>query len=474
MRNRRMHTIFISCLLLLLAFSLSACSESALSDTAEPEEEGATRITLKDEDSQVEGSGAEMRGKTLRILKGGTYEISGSLEDGQIYVEAEDDTDVTLYFDGVTVQNSTEDALHIEQAETVILYLVPGSENQLQSGDALPQKEEEDAKGGALYSRDDLVIRGEGALCVNGYVHDAIHANDTLVIEDGSLTVEAIHHAVKANDALDIEGGSLSLTSGQDGLQSEGDLMIRGGKITISSGDDAVHADHALTVSGGEITITASVEGLEANQVLLSGGDLTIASSDDGINAYGGAQNLGKGASAKTTQEEPSLTIEGGTIYVNAEGDGLDSNGDLIINGGSVLVDGPDMSMNGALDSGTENGGNCAVNGGTVLAIGASGMAEGFGPESAQNSFRMFLDTAPSGSEIVIEDEDGEELIRHTAAKTFSSLVFSSPELTLGKKYTVRVADEEKTISLSSVAETFSLQEDVKGGGFRGRMFQRN
>ncbi len=473
MQNLKKRIITGLFLLCALAISLIGCSEDTTQTTGEQTDEGGTVITLFDENSEITGSGARMKGGTLQILKGGTYELSGSLKDGQIYVETEDDEAVTLLFNGVSICNAKEDALYIEQADQVIIELAGGSENQLQSGESMPAAEEKDAKGGALFSRDDLVIRGEGALSVNGYVHDGIHANDTLMIESGSVTVNAIHHAVKANDALTIEGGNLDLTSGQDGLQSEGDLLIRGGEIAIEAGDDAIHADQALTVEDGEINITKSVEGLEANQLLIQGGNLSVSSSDDGINAYGGSRNMGKSTTENTTQETPDLTIDGGTIYVNAQGDGIDSNGNLTINGGSVLIDGPDLSWNGALDSGSENGGSCTVNGGTVLAIGASGMAEGFDNDSKQNSFHLYLETAQAGSRILIEDAGGKEIISHEADKSFSSLVFSDPGLSVGEEYTVHVGEEEVTFTLSDRAQTLSMQEDVTVGGFRGRMFQR-
>lgn len=149
----------------------------------------------------------------------------------------------------------------------------------------------------------------------------------------------------------------------------------------------------------------------------------------------------------------PVLRITGGSLRVDAEGDGLDSNGNLIIEGGEIVVDGPSRSGNGALDSGSESGGACLVNGGTILAIGASGMAESFDGASEQCSFRhTFEQELPAGSEITVTDADGNALVEHTAAKSFSSVVFSCPELTTGESYVLTAGDERVEITMDAAA----------------------
>ena len=126
------------------------------------------------------------------------------------------------------------------------------------------------------------------------------------------------------------------------------------------------------------------IEGITKND----GGTVFVTASDDGSSAMSGRMF---GASDTTDSSLPTLKISGGTLYVNADGDGLDSNGDLIVEGGNIIVDGPTNSGNGALDSGSENGGSIVCNGGTILAIGASGMAESFESNSTQCSFSDIL-----------------------------------------------------------------------------------
>ena len=276
---------------------------------------------------------------------------------------------------------------------------------------------------------------------------------------------------IKSGAALTISGGVITVDAKDDAVHANGDIVISGGELTISTGDDGIHADDSLTVEDGVINILASYEGMEANQILIAGGVIDIVSADDGLNAYGGEDMFGFGGfggfggrggrgmngrgepqSSGTAEDMPLLRITGGVVHVNAGGDGLDSNGNIIVEGGEVIVDGPLLSMNGAIDVGSENGGVCEVHGGTVLAIGAAGMAETFGNTSTQCAFHVAMQGVSAGDEIVITDSEGRELMRHTALKACSSIVFTSPDLTLGETYTVTAGGRSTTVTLDSIS----------------------
>ncbi len=486
MKNERRKKSTIVCVLLLgvALTGVCACGEqTGQSGTDSLGDEADIVITLSDQGSSVSrtAEGVKISENRIAITAGGEYALSGSLRDGQIYVEVSDEEDVTLLFDGVSVINETEPAVYVEQAAEVRVVLAEGTENLVQSGTSLPQTVDEDASGGALFSRDDLILSGEGSLSVNGYINDGIHGNDDLTIESGTITVEAAHHAVRANETLTVSGGTLNLVSGTDGLHSDERIVITGGAMNVSSGDDGIHADTEITIEDGEIEITASYEGIEANQIYVAGGDISVTAEDDGFNANGGQNGMWSriaamlNPEAEQTEEEsetvdPELIFDGGNVYVNAGGDGLDSNGDLIVNGGTILVDGPESSANGAIDSGTENGGVCQVNGGTVLAIGASGMAERFGDSSTQNSFYLRGDQAAAGTWICVTDADGNEIFSHTSAKSFSSIVFSSPVLETGAAYTVNVGEESITYTQTegTYTDSFGSTGGGRTGGFPG------
>ena len=279
---------------------------------------------------------------------------------------------------------------------------------------------------------------------------------------------------LKAGTDLTITGGTITLDCLDDALHAGGTIAISGGALTLSSGDDGVHSDGALTISGGTLDVLTSYEGLEGNVITVEDGIISVVSSDDGLNASGGTASAfggfamggkggrgplggfgapgdggdpGAGMGAEPTDSGaafPSLVISGGTLRVNAQGDGLDSNGNLLVSGGLVLVDGPSSSGNGALDAGTESGGTLSVTGGTVLAIGAGGMAEAFGSGSTQ-PFLVISASWQAGDELVFTAADGTELLRHTAAKSGQSIVFSCPGLQEGDAVTVTVGSGSTT-----------------------------
>ena len=270
---------------------------------------------------------------------------------------------------------------------------------------------------------------------------------------------------LNAGTALTVTGGALTVDAADDALHSNGSVEIAGGALTLSAGDDGVHADESLTVSDGTLRVLASYEGLEANQIDIAGGDVEVAATDDGVNANGGQVSWGRRAPAtwdeETDGEMPNLIVRGGTLYVDAQGDGLDSNGNLLVEGGVVVVDGPSSSGNGALDVGAEAGGACEVRGGTVLAIGSAGMSETFGDRSTQVSFQhRFAQTLPAGAEITIAAADGTTLFSHTSRRSFSSLVFSCPALSVGDTVTLTAGGESETLMLESVSNS----EDGFGG----------
>lgn len=382
---------------------------------------GQTRISLQPEGIRIAGKGAEEDGDTVLITQGGHYLIEGTFLNGQIYVDTDDDETVLLELGGVDLSNPSEPVIYVKKAERTTILLAVGTENTIQSG------AEEDA---AIYAESELLLTGGGSLRV----------------------LSGLNNGIQSKAGLQIDGGTIEVTAPNNGIKGKDYVKIGGGSLEIEAGDRGIQAKYEMEISGGEFKIVAK-EGLEANQILIEGGTMDITAGDDGINANGGAAKQQKNPSEDVVETMPNLTIRGGILHIDAEGDGLDSNGNLFIEGGELVIDGPTKDDDGPLDFGKENGGICTMKGGTVLAIGSSGMAETFGEDSEQCSFRCILD-APyeAGSEIVITDAAGKELYRHTAAKSGASVVFSSPALVLGETYTLCVGEQTFKVMQESIS----------------------
>ena len=202
---------------------------------------------------------------------------------------------------------------------------------------------------------------------------------------------------------INITGGYIGINSADDSVHSDGDVTITGGTLELLSGDDGVHAETTLTsgvrgnklsVRDPEITVYVSYEGLEGTDVIIYSGRYSIKAKDDGINAAGGSSQGtdpwgpgggewpwgGGGGFPRNLTAGPgggnySITVYNGTIYVECDGDGLDSNGSLNLYGGvigvfSMYKTNGDMNDNSALDA----DGSRIIQGAYVFTAGAQGV----------------------------------------------------------------------------------------------------
>ena len=256
---------------------------------------------------------------------------------------------------------------------------------------------------------------------------------------------------IKADGKLYINGGTFTINSADDSVHSNSAVTINDGTYTLTTGDDGVHSDEALEINGGTITISESYEGLEGLTVTINDGDIDITSSDDGINAAGGTEEMGFGGMGNDSTEDTStdemwMEINGGYIHVLAGGDGLDSNGDLTINGGEVYIDGPSDNGNSAIDYGDRS--DCYINGGTVVAIGSSGMAEEISDDSDQQVMLVKLDSQKEAGEVTLIDSDGNEIITYTALKAYDCVIISTKDLEAGQTYTLTTSGTQTNVDM--------------------------
>jgi len=246
--------------------------------------------------------------------------------------------------------------------------------------------------------------------------------------------------AIKCSTLIKINNGDFIIDSSDDSIHSNSDTEINGGNISASSGDDGIHADDQLIINGGNIKVTKSYEGIEATAITVAGGTLDITASDDGFNAAGGNDSSAMGGrpgqNPFESDSDATIEINGGYILVNASGDGVDSNGNINISGGILLVSGPTNNGNGSLDF----GGEAKINGGTAIFTGSSGMAQTFSESSEQASVAYALSSSQSGGTgISVVDNNGNVLASFTPVKDYNHIIISSKNLKKGKKYTISV-----------------------------------
>ena len=419
----------------------SAAEVLAAGSDVTVDENATATITLNGSSATVKGEGVKVDGATVLITAGGTFSISGTLDDGSVIVDA-DGQNVTLLLNGANITCSYSSAIYVYNAKSATVYVKEGTENTLSDGSTYTYKDSyssaaEEEPNACLYAKDDLTVAGSGSLTVKGNFNNGIVSKDTLLIENVTLTVTAKNNGINGKDFLSVKKATLKVTAGGDALRSTNDtdtalgyiviasskltltakedgmqaqtyisiassqmkisagggssvsasddvsskgikagtdITVKGGtyvidasddamhtngNITVSDGtftlttaDDGIHADNSLTIDGGTFTITGH-EGLEATLITINDGDITIAASDDGMNA-----------AQKVSGVTPCVEINGGKITINmgqGDTDAIDSNGNVIINGGTVNITG---------QSGFDYDGTGELNGGTVYVNG--------------------------------------------------------------------------------------------------------
>lgn len=492
------------------------------------EESNCTRISLADKKSSCSSSNVSIQEDIITISSEGSYLLSGTLSNGQICINAPEDAKVQLILDDVSISNTNSAAIYVKAADKVFLTLAEDSQNTLRTTDAFVADGEVNVDGvifatsdltlngnGALsitsnqghgiVSKDDLCFTS-GSYTVDAAQH-ALSGKDSVRIAEGEFHLSAGTDGIHSEHTEDsskgyifVSNGTFSIDSSKDGFDASGLLQIENGSFSIVSNDGkGLKSDTSLLLSGGIINITNSYEGLEAQNILIEDGTISIVSTDDGINAsssntQSSSDNLSNtknameklpdmptengtlpsndqeflkkkgGAGGFEVEENTSITINGGTLSINAQGDGIDSNGTLTINGGTTYIDGPSNSGNGALDS----NGSPTIHGGTFVAVGCSQMAMNFGSDSTQCSIMSNLGSTQQNCTVSLTDSAGKEIVLFDAKKSFDNVLISSPSIQEGEQYTLSAGTASVSVTMD---EKIYGESNGMGGGHRDETF---
>ncbi len=467
---------------------------------------------------ETEPNAAIFSSADLTFYGNGSLTVNGNTNDGiaskdgliiasgNITVNAVDDgirgKDYLVVKSGAITVNAGGDGLKSDNAEDATkgyIQVEGGTFNITAGADSL------DAVSNVLINNGDLTLTSGGG-------------------SSATLAADASAKGIKSDAAITINNGSFRIDSADDAVHANVSLVVNGGSFTIATGDDGMHADATLTINAGDIQITRSYEGIESAVITINDGNIHVVSSDDGINGAGGVDGsgtmqgfgggmggggtrpgnrpggMGQGtppdgapaANADGIQMQPPaaadgttldqsalpsttntnadtfattgsyfLYINGGTIVVDANGDGIDVNGGIEMTDGVVLVNGPTNDGNAALDFDS----GFKVSGGLLVAVGSSGMAHTLSTTSTQNSVLVNMTSAQSaGTLINVQNSAGENIITFTPTKNYQSLTLSSPSLVTGGEYTVSVGGS----STGTAVDNLILDGTYSGGSSVG------
>ena len=413
-----------------------------------------------------------------------------SLSDGisYVYENAEDDEpnaalfskdDITLNGDGtLLVSGNYADGIRSKD----MLLIISGSYEINAASDGIQGK--------------DAVYIAEGSYIINAG-NDAIKSSNStdsekgfVTIDGGSFEITCGDDAIHAETALTINNGKFQINACYEGLEGM-TVEINDGGIYIVSEDDGINAAGGSSdaADGNRPNAPADFGGRGrqdfGGQGGFDGNELPDFDSRDfdrqdfgrdsdrfgdgerpdfggdsdrfgdgerpdfgggfGGGSFDGGFGGGSFGGDMDGNENAWITINGGTIYVNAGGDGIDSNGYFYMNGGTVYVEGSQNNGNAALDYAYD----AMISGGTFLAIGASGMAMGFGENSSQQSlFLRLREWQDADTEITLLSGD-KVLFTYISQKGFDSVVLSLPDLEKGITYTLTCGNITEEVSVS-------------------------
>ncbi|WP_278579429.1 carbohydrate-binding domain-containing protein [Rothia aeria] len=466
--------------------------------------------------------GVSVENGTITITSGGTYRITGEYS-GQVKIEAAKTDTVRLVLDNAKITNSTGAAINVVSAAEAIIYTAAGTTNTVAdeanyaaTGDDDPDAAIYSTANLTLTGEGSLSVKGayeEGIHTTGGLVI----ASGTLEVNAANTGIKGKDYVDITGGIVNVTAAQDGIKSTNTDDESLGFTRLSAGSVTISAGDDGLKAPHTLEISGGTLNIEKSNEGIEAQYINILDGDVTVNSTDDGINASlkdsssdtssdttsgtatagqqtqqnqngqvqqapagGGAAPGGSQGSTGQNQNMPqpptdgtmpgggggtfevvdaAINISGGTVTVNAEGDGIDSNGTATFSGGTVTVNGPAAGGNNALDS----NGDLLLNGGTVTAGSTADMFEA--PSSASTSGYLKITDSSAltqGSTVQVTDSSGTVVANYKITTSGVQLVLvSNKNIVKGQSYTVSVTsgsvDAASTTAASGASELGSF-----------------
>ncbi len=457
-------------------------------------------------------------GKDLLAVKTGTFNITSG-QDGMKSTYDKDDTKGNIIIDeGIFNITASTDGIQSEH-----ILRINGGEFNIKTGNGYQAstkssnsqpgnmggntitttqtQDEESMKG----LKAGTIIKVTGGTYIIDSQDDAVHTNGNMYIDNGKYTINTGDDAFHADTQLVINGGTIDVQNSYEGIESL-EIIINGGDINVTASDDGINA------SGGSSDSTdtqqqgmsdnnrpGNMDNNDSNMNLGQPGVMMDGNQSDNGTMGGNGNNMGQpqgvpdgnksgngmmgGNSDNMGQlqgmpdnnksgnmggfgnsdSNATMTINGGNLFVNASGDGLDANGSIYINGGTVIICGPTSDGDTAIDFDSA----CEIKGGTVMAFGSSGMLET--PTSAENGACIVtsFSSASAGTQYTLTDSTGKTILSYTPSKAYASAIVYSADIGTGNTYTVNAGSVSQSVTVNS-----AVTSNVSSGA-AGRMGNR-
>ena len=338
----------------------------------------AVKITLNGTSAEFSDKGAAVDDGVITISQAGVYEITGTLTDGRIIVDVGKNDEVQLVMNGADITCSDNAPLYIVEADKVVVTLNEGTENSLTDGSTYNLSEDESGIDGAIFSKADLTLNGEGKLSVTANYKHGIVSKDNLIITGGEYSVTSASGGIYGKDCVKIKQGTFNVTSGSNAIKSSntedegrGYIYINDGSFTLDAGNDGIEAATTLLVDGGNFDITTGGGSSNASMTAEGQPNENWGSWQGNENLPDDMQMQGRGGNRGDMQTPPDMgenpqaagngmikdnmvvqtsaattdTTETTTDEESDSAKGLKADGDIAVRGGTIKIDASDDAV---------------------------------------------------------------------------------------------------------------------------------
>ena len=377
----------------------------------------------------------------LVIKRGGVYVLTGELIGGQIKVLEDVKEKVEIVLDNVKIKTNKLVAINSLSNMPLLVRLASESENYIET-----DAENNQLMQYAIYANNVLTLTGNGNLFVDEGFMNCIGSADVLTFISGNYTLFGSISAISSNSCVIIKNGTYNLLSGNFAIISINDVngyvYVEDGEFDIISKAFGVVATNEIVFAGGNVKINSDKTSIKGKTVDVINGSLYMKSLEDAVIAVDEKQKVA------TVQENVYVRFAGGDTTIDSWYDGLNSHGDLYLEGGKIYISGPTRHRNKIISY----KGNAVVSGSDMIALGASTEVQDLGMMPSQNYIIVYYKeryARQKGSAYQVRDMADNILMSFTPEKDYRVAIITSDKFKIGGTYSLISRDQENKVTLT-------------------------
>ena len=382
-------------------------------------------------------------GDDIVITSGGIYVLKGTLNDKRIRVEKGLGPMTQIVLDGVKINTDKESAILTPKDCITQIHLAKGSVNEINS-----KSEDSIAKGskrnGVIFSEEKLSFTGTGKLIIKSGFECSIESNDKLIFISGDYEINAKGDGIKAKNEVIFRDGNVEINSGDDAIRvtknKNAYVYIENANMRVASNDKGINSDDEVLIVGGSLDFDTRGESIAGKVVNILGGKINLKSGNDAINTTDADQNK------KDNQIGVYTRIIGGELNIDSAMDGIDSNGDLYLEGGKIFISASESDNERIIDY---NGIVTCHIGTEMMAVGPSARMQDLGDAPKQSYIVIYYkDNISAGKKIELKDDNNNVILSFNPNKTYKAALITSANLEVGNNYKIVCDKKELSVSL--------------------------